>query len=121
MTILDRDPEVLEKLGIHFESRAKTRFSNRANIEQMICEAELVIGAVLMNPEIFFSVNSILTAEAFYILRNDYVWEAIERLAERRRVPGICRPLTCFAPRRRGGFVTAGSDLATVLQAWKAR
>ena len=47
VTILDRDPEVLERLGTHFESRAKTRFSNRANIEQMICEAELVIGAVL--------------------------------------------------------------------------
>ncbi|MFN6934919.1 MAG: alanine dehydrogenase [Tsuneonella sp.] len=48
VTILDRDPEVLEKLGIHFESRAKTRFSNKANIEQMLCEAELVIGAVLI-------------------------------------------------------------------------
>ena len=47
-TILDRDPEVLEKLGIHFESRAKTRFSNRANIEQMLAEADLVIGAVLI-------------------------------------------------------------------------
>ncbi len=48
VTILDRDPEVLERLGTHFESRAKTRFSNRANIEQMICEAELLIGAVLI-------------------------------------------------------------------------
>ncbi len=48
VTILDRDPEVLERLGIHFESRAKTRFSNKANIEQMICEADLVIGAVLI-------------------------------------------------------------------------
>ncbi len=48
VTILDRDPEVLERLGTHFESRAKTRFSNRANIEQMIAEAELVIGAVLI-------------------------------------------------------------------------
>ncbi len=48
VTILDRDPEVLERLGTHFESRAKTRFSNRANIQQMICEAELVIGAVLV-------------------------------------------------------------------------
>ncbi len=48
VTILDRDPEVLERLGIHFESRAKTRFSNRANIQQMLCEAELVIGAVLV-------------------------------------------------------------------------
>lgn len=48
VTILDRDPEVLERLGTHFESRAKTRFSNMANIEQMIGEAELVIGAVLI-------------------------------------------------------------------------
>ena len=48
VTILDRDPEALERLGIHFESRAKTRFSNRANIQQMICEADLVIGAVLV-------------------------------------------------------------------------
>ncbi|MBD3729081.1 MAG: alanine dehydrogenase [Sphingomonadales bacterium] len=48
VTILDRDPEVLERLGIHFESRAKTRFSNRSNIQQMLSEAELVIGAVLV-------------------------------------------------------------------------
>ncbi|HEY0958117.1 MAG TPA: alanine dehydrogenase [Novosphingobium sp.] len=48
VTILDRDPEVLERLGIHFESRAKTRFSNSSNIRQMLCEAELVIGAVLV-------------------------------------------------------------------------
>ena len=48
VTILDRDPEQLERLGVHFESRAKTIFSNRSNIQQMICEAELVIGAVLV-------------------------------------------------------------------------
>ena len=47
-TILDRDPEVLEKLGTHFESRAKTLFSSRANIQQMLAEADLVIGAVLV-------------------------------------------------------------------------
>ncbi|MFA7586925.1 MAG: NAD-binding protein, partial [Novosphingobium sp.] len=45
VTIVDRDPEVLERLGIHFESRAKTRFSNRATIQQLLCEADLVIGA----------------------------------------------------------------------------
>lgn len=48
VTILDRDPEVLEKLGIHFESRAKTRFSNRANLHETVCGADLVIGAVLI-------------------------------------------------------------------------
>jgi len=48
VTILDRDPEVLEKLGIHFESRAKTRFSNKANLEDEVCGADLIIGAVLI-------------------------------------------------------------------------
>ena len=47
-TILDRDPAVLERVGIHFESRAKTRFSNTANLEEAVCEADLVIGAVLV-------------------------------------------------------------------------
>ncbi len=47
-TILDRDPEVLERLGIHFESRAKTRFSNKANLREAVSEADLVIGAVLV-------------------------------------------------------------------------
>lgn len=48
VTILDRDPDVLERLGMHFESRAKTRFSDRATIQQMLCDADLVIGAVLV-------------------------------------------------------------------------
>jgi len=48
VTILDREPEVLERLDSHFEGRAKTRFSNRSTVEQMICDAELVIGAVLV-------------------------------------------------------------------------
>ena len=48
VTILDRDPEVLEKLGIHFESRAKTRFSIRSNLAESVAEADLVIGAVLI-------------------------------------------------------------------------
>ncbi len=46
--ILDRDPEVLEKVGTHFESRASTRFSNKANLEETVAEADLVIGAVLI-------------------------------------------------------------------------
>ncbi|MEO6388212.1 MAG: alanine dehydrogenase [Croceibacterium sp.] len=48
VTILDRDPEALERLGIHFESRAKTRFSNQANLAEMVANADLVIGAVLV-------------------------------------------------------------------------
>ncbi|HSF96181.1 MAG TPA: alanine dehydrogenase, partial [Thermohalobaculum sp.] len=48
VTILDRSPEVLEKLGMFFESRAKTRFSNKANLAECVAEADLVIGAVLI-------------------------------------------------------------------------
>ena len=48
VTILDRDPDVLEKVGTHFEARAATRFSNKANLEEAVCEADLIIGAVLI-------------------------------------------------------------------------
>ncbi|AKM11263.1 alanine dehydrogenase [Croceicoccus naphthovorans] len=48
VTILDRSPEQLERLGMYFESRAKTRFSNKANLAEAVCEADLVIGAVLI-------------------------------------------------------------------------
>ncbi len=46
--ILDRDPEVLEKLGTFFEARASTRFSNKTNLEDSVRQADLVIGAVLI-------------------------------------------------------------------------
>jgi alanine dehydrogenase len=48
VTILDRNPEILEKLGMYFEARAKTRFSNRANLAECVADADLVIGAVLI-------------------------------------------------------------------------
>jgi alanine dehydrogenase len=48
VTILDRSPEVLERLGMYFEARAKTRFSNKANLAATVAEADLVIGAVLI-------------------------------------------------------------------------
>ncbi|WP_170003744.1 alanine dehydrogenase [Pseudopontixanthobacter vadosimaris] len=48
VTIMDRDPEVLDKVGTFFENRASTRFSNKANLEDAVAEADLVIGAVLI-------------------------------------------------------------------------
>lgn len=48
VTILDRDPEALERLGTYFEARAKTRFSNRANLAECVADADLVVGAVLI-------------------------------------------------------------------------
>ncbi len=48
VTIMDRNPEVLERVGTYFEARAKTRFSNQANLEEAVGGADLVIGAVLI-------------------------------------------------------------------------
>ena len=48
VTILDRDPAVLERLGMYFQSQAKTRFSNRVNLADSVSFADLVIGAVLI-------------------------------------------------------------------------
>jgi alanine dehydrogenase len=47
VTIIDRSPEVLERLAAHFESRAKTLYAGKANIAA-VAEADLVIGAVLV-------------------------------------------------------------------------
>lgn len=44
---------------------------------------EAVLGAVLVNPEAFLGVASFLQAEDFYILRHQYVWEALLRISER--------------------------------------
>lgn len=48
VTILDRDPAVLERLDSHFEGRARTLYSGRAAIAAEVAEADLVIGAVLV-------------------------------------------------------------------------
>ncbi|WP_114520980.1 alanine dehydrogenase [Altererythrobacter sp. ZODW24] len=48
VSIFDRNPEVLEAVGTHFENRAATRFSNKANLEEAVREADLIIGAVLI-------------------------------------------------------------------------
>ena len=48
VTILDRDPATLERLGMYFQSQAKTRFSNRVNLADSVADADLVIGAVLI-------------------------------------------------------------------------
>lgn len=48
VTILDRNPVVLERLERHFESSAKVIYSTRAALERLVSEADLVIGAVLV-------------------------------------------------------------------------
>lgn len=48
VTILDRNPTVLERLSNHFEARAKVVHATRAALEYYVASADLVIGAVLV-------------------------------------------------------------------------
>ncbi|MEO0250088.1 MAG: replicative DNA helicase, partial [candidate division WOR-3 bacterium] len=45
---------------------------------------EAVVGAVLINPEVYYDLAQFLQAEDFYIHRHRWIWEAFTRLHERR-------------------------------------
>lgn len=45
---------------------------------------EAVIGAILINPEVYYDVAQFLKAEDFYIHRHMWIWETFTRLHERR-------------------------------------
>jgi replicative DNA helicase len=44
---------------------------------------EAVIGAILVNPVAYYGVASFLNADDFFILRHKYIWQGLQRLAER--------------------------------------
>ncbi len=48
VTILDRNPAVLERLSTHFGGRARVLYSHKAVLEDAVQSADLVIGAVLV-------------------------------------------------------------------------
>jgi len=48
VTVLDRDPGVLEWLDNQFEGRARTLYSGKASLAEQVAQADLVIGAVLV-------------------------------------------------------------------------
>ncbi len=45
---------------------------------------EAVVGAVLINPEVYYDIAQFLNADDFHIHRNKWIWEAFVRLHERR-------------------------------------
>ncbi|MBK8421110.1 replicative DNA helicase [Candidatus Villigracilis saccharophilus] len=45
---------------------------------------EAVVGAVLINQEVYYDVAQFLSADDFYIHRNKWIWEAFTRLHEQR-------------------------------------
>ena len=48
VTILDRDADVLEACAQHFEAKADTAYSTRTRLLELISNADLVVGAVLV-------------------------------------------------------------------------
>jgi replicative DNA helicase len=46
---------------------------------------EAVLGAVLINPEVYFDVAQLLSADDFFLVRNRWIWEAFTRLQEQRQ------------------------------------
>lgn len=48
VTVLDRNPDVLERLSNHFEASANVIFSTQATLERELAVADLVVGAVLL-------------------------------------------------------------------------
>src|SRR4030043_743562 len=45
---------------------------------------EAVVGAVLINPEVYYDVAQFLQADDFYIHRHRWIWEAFTSLHEQR-------------------------------------
>jgi replicative DNA helicase len=45
---------------------------------------EAVVGAVLINPEVYYDLAQFLQPDDFYIVRHRWIWEAFNRLHERR-------------------------------------
>src|SRR5512137_1939718 len=45
---------------------------------------EAVVGAVLINPEVYYDLAQFLQADDFYIHRHRFIWEAFTRLHEKR-------------------------------------
>ena len=48
VTILDKNPLVLDRLSSHFGARAKVLYSHKAAVAEAVANADLVIGAVLV-------------------------------------------------------------------------
>ncbi len=57
---------------------------NNTLIPHSVEAEEAVIGAILINPDAYYDVAQFLRGEDFYIHRNRFIWEAINRLHEAR-------------------------------------
>ncbi|MBZ0301259.1 MAG: replicative DNA helicase, partial [Anaerolineae bacterium] len=44
---------------------------------------EAVLGAILTNPSIYFNVAAFLKQDDFFLLRHQWIWQAIQRIVDR--------------------------------------
>ncbi len=66
------------KLNDETLSEALTLPSNRE-------AEEALIGAVLINPEVYLDVAQFLSVDDFFIVRNQWVWDCFHHLSETRQ------------------------------------
>jgi replicative DNA helicase len=45
---------------------------------------EAVLGAVLINPDVFLALSAFLKPDDFFFVRHQYIWEALQRISDRR-------------------------------------
>ncbi len=70
-----RPPENITKVDNQGWGSQKIPYSQEAE--------EAVIGSVLVNPNVFIILVNFLKADDFFILRHQYIWEALIRLTDR--------------------------------------
>src|ERR1044071_3305824 len=67
---------------------------------------EAVVGAVFINPEVYYDVAQFLSADDFYIHRHKWIWDAFTNLHEQRTPIALLRVSNELA--RRGKLAEGG-------------
>src|SRR5659263_250763 len=68
------------------EDNSTTEIQSQPNSREA---EEAVLGAVLIYPDSYFEVAQLVQQDDFYIIRNQWIWEAFTRLHESRGVIDI--------------------------------
>jgi replicative DNA helicase len=82
---MDNPPEESARVPAAVSSSAEATSFPSAPVTPHNREAEeAVVGAVMINPEVYYDLAQFLQPDDFYIVRHRWIWEAFNRLHERR-------------------------------------
>jgi replicative DNA helicase len=82
---MDNPPEESARVPAAVSSSAEATSFPSAPVTPHNREAEeAVVGAVMINPEVYYDLAQFLLPDDFYIVRHRWIWEAFNRLHERR-------------------------------------